>query len=224
MVYSARRHLPRALRGTKVRGSEIWRSWVLPVYSQQETLAQLEFCDMQRCREARQAPTFSTRQQSLETKERERGQRVSVAGENISTQLQFFAFHLSRFQLFFMAADSIHISHCSLIVNSKPVALHKGVTASRVVAATPRFRETLEDADREEWKKWKPPSSEPLRPRVLAYNSVLTSSSGHPVGLITMIPGVYPPCHDRNMETASFKWRGHCFFSHGRPITGTIYP
>lgn len=122
MVYSARRNLPRALRGTKVRGSEIWRSWVLPVYSQQETLAQLEFCDMQRCREARQAPTFATPRQSLETRKRERGRSVSVAGENISTQLQFCAFHLSRFQLFFMAADSIHVSHCSLIVNSKPAA------------------------------------------------------------------------------------------------------
>lgn len=51
MVYSARRHLQKAIRGTKVTGSEIWRSWVFPVCSQQETLTQLEFCDKQHDRE-----------------------------------------------------------------------------------------------------------------------------------------------------------------------------
>lgn len=46
---------------------------------------------------------------------------------------------------------------------------------------------------------------------MLAYNSALTSSSGHPVALVTMIPEVCPPCHHWNMENASFKYRSHCF-------------
>lgn len=45
------------------------------------------------------------------------------------------------------------------------------------------------------------------------YNSALTSSSGHPVGLLTMIAEVCPPCHYWNMETASFKFWSHCFLT-----------
>lgn len=43
--------MQRAIGGTKVTGSEIWPSWVLPVCSQQETLTQLEFGDTQHERE-----------------------------------------------------------------------------------------------------------------------------------------------------------------------------
>lgn len=60
--------------------------------------------------------------------------------------------------------------------------------------------------------QWCEPCTSPW-PWVLAYNSALTSSSGHPVGLITMIPELCPPCHNWNMETASFKHRGHCFLT-----------
>lgn len=39
---------------------------------------------------------------------------------------------------------------------------------------------------------WKPPYRDPPWPWMLVYNSALTSSSGHPVGLITMIPELCP--------------------------------
>lgn len=45
-VYSARRPSQKVIRETKDTGSEIRRSRVLPVCLRQETLTQLEFCDM----------------------------------------------------------------------------------------------------------------------------------------------------------------------------------
>lgn len=90
---------------------------------------------------------------------------------------------------------------------------HQGTMASRMADTTTCSRETLEDTSIEEAQQRKPPCWTPPRSLMWMYNSALTSSSGHPVGLLTMIAEVCPPCHYWNMETASLKHWSHCFLT-----------
>lgn len=206
-----------SIRGTKGRGSEIWRSRVFPVCAQQEALTQLEFCDTQRCGDAREQHLPVHRAQSLGKEQSGR-----AAEESASTRLQFPAI-----QCYFRLPDSLHGSGFDLRqplqLDCQLRNLRPGATGSRhpgLERQPGAEGRTLEDGDREEGEKWKPPTRQPLWPWMLAYNSALTSSSGHPVALVTMIPEGCPPCHHWNMETASFKYRSHCFlcfFSHCRP-------
>lgn len=72
-------------------------------------------------------------------------------------------------------------------------------------------RKTSKDTSIDEAQTRKPPCSTAPLSLMRTYNSALTSSSGHPVGLLTMIAEVCPPCHYWNMETASFQYWSHCF-------------
>lgn len=180
-VYSARRHLQKADRGTKDTSSEIWWSWVLPVCLQQETLTQLEFCDEQQHRQLWQHLPF-----------------LSVA---------LLSHWDQKTSNLFVLPPSLHdnkFDPCQWwSVTCK--FLTQGRAQTDGMAST-RSREKLKDT-----QQCKPPCRAPPWPWMLAYNSVLTSSWGHPVGPVTMIPETCPPCHKRNFETASFKYRAIVF-------------
>lgn len=129
-------------------------------------------------------PAVSGKEQNLVTLPRK---RLPQASSFLQSGISFGS------RTLLMVAASIGVSHCSLIVKSETCGLAQQGHGLLGWRGNRHWRETLEDADREEGKKWKPPTREPLWPWALAYNSALTSSSGHPVALVTMIPEVCPP-------------------------------
>lgn len=113
-----------SIRGTKVRGSEIWRSRVFPVYAQQEALAQLEFSDTQRCVEVRQRHLPVPSRVGKGTKP------SHTAEEKASTGFQF-----SAVRYFLSLPDSAHGSGFNwrqpLQLDFKIRNLRPGTTGSR---------------------------------------------------------------------------------------------